>query len=68
MTTWKKWLEEKKALIADGGWGTELFKRGLKPGEVPEGWNIDRPAERPSRGRFLCDGWSRHHPDQYVRR
>ena len=45
MTILKKWLEKKKALIADGGWGTELFKRGLKPGEVPEGWNIDRPED-----------------------
>ena len=42
---WKEWLEKKKVLIADGGWGTELFNRGLKPGEVPEGWNIDRPED-----------------------
>ena len=45
MTTWKKRLEKKKVLIADGGWGTELIKQGLKPGEVPETWNIDRPEE-----------------------
>jgi len=45
MTIWKEWLEKKKVLIADGGWGTELFKRGLNPGEVPEGWNIDRPED-----------------------
>jgi 5-methyltetrahydrofolate--homocysteine methyltransferase len=45
MTIWKEWLEKKRVLIADGGWGTELFKRGLKPGEVPERWNIDRVEE-----------------------
>ena len=43
MTGWKEWLEKKRVLIADGGWGTELIKQGLKPGEVPEAWNIDRP-------------------------
>jgi len=31
--------------MADGGWGTELFKRGLKPGQAPEMWNIDRPED-----------------------
>jgi 5-methyltetrahydrofolate--homocysteine methyltransferase len=45
MALWKGWLEKKKILIADGGWGTELQKRGLPPGEPPEGWNIGRPAE-----------------------
>ena len=45
MSTWKNRLEEKKLLIADGGWGTELIKQGLKPSEVAERWNIDRPEE-----------------------
>ncbi|MBN1906656.1 MAG: homocysteine S-methyltransferase family protein [Deltaproteobacteria bacterium] len=27
-------------LISDGAWGTELHKRGLKPGECPENWNL----------------------------
>jgi 5-methyltetrahydrofolate--homocysteine methyltransferase len=45
MTSWKKRFEKKKVLIADGGWGTELIKQGLKPREVPETWNIDRPEE-----------------------
>jgi 5-methyltetrahydrofolate--homocysteine methyltransferase len=45
MTILKEWLEKKKVLVTDGGWGTELFKRGLNPGEVPEGWNIDRPED-----------------------
>lgn len=45
MTDWKNWLEKKKVLIADGGWGTELFRRGLGPGVAPESWNIDRPED-----------------------
>jgi 5-methyltetrahydrofolate--homocysteine methyltransferase len=39
---WKSWLEKKSVLIADGGWGTELIKHGLKAGQVPEAWNLDR--------------------------
>ena len=45
MSTWKNRLEKKKLMIADGGWGTELIKQGLKPSEVAETWNIDRPEE-----------------------
>lgn len=45
MATWKTWLEKKRVLIADGGWGTEFMKRGLAPGEAPELWNIDRPND-----------------------
>ncbi len=45
MLPWKKWLEEKKVLIADGGWGTEFVQRGLGPGEAPEAWNIERRAD-----------------------
>ena len=43
MSTWKEWLDKKKILIADGGWGTELQKRGLPPGEPPERWNLQNP-------------------------
>ncbi|MGQ9799653.1 MAG: homocysteine S-methyltransferase family protein [Ignavibacterium sp.] len=38
----KKFFErlfEKKILVSDGAWGTELFKAGLKTGECPELWN-----------------------------
>jgi len=45
MGLWKTRLEKKKILIADGGWGTELQKRGLAPGEPPEAWNLSRPEE-----------------------
>ena len=43
MTGWKNLLEKKKILIADGGWGTELFKHGLSAGDTPEAWNMDYP-------------------------
>ena len=43
MTVWRNLLEKRKILIADGGWGTELFKHGLRPGDAPEAWNVDHP-------------------------
>ncbi|MCL2880296.1 MAG: homocysteine S-methyltransferase family protein, partial [Treponema sp.] len=38
-------LKAGKVLISDGAWGTFLQKKGLKPGECPELWCIDKPAE-----------------------
>ncbi|MCR4717656.1 MAG: homocysteine S-methyltransferase family protein, partial [Lachnospiraceae bacterium] len=32
-------------LYLDGGMGTLLQERGLKPGELPERWNISRPDD-----------------------
>ena len=32
-------------VILDGGLGTLLQQRGLKPGELPELWNITHPEE-----------------------
>jgi 5-methyltetrahydrofolate--homocysteine methyltransferase len=34
-----------KVLISDGAWGTFLQKKGLKPGECPESWCINRPVD-----------------------
>ena len=34
-----------KVLISDGAWGTFLHKKGLKPGECPELWCVDKPDE-----------------------
>ena len=34
-------LRDAKILISDGAWGTELHKKGLKPGECPELWCIE---------------------------
>jgi 5-methyltetrahydrofolate--homocysteine methyltransferase len=45
MALGKTWMEKKKVFIADGGWGTELQKRGLPPGDPPEAWNLSHPEE-----------------------
>jgi 5-methyltetrahydrofolate--homocysteine methyltransferase len=36
-------LRTKRALVADGGWGTFLIAEGMQPGECPELWNVNRP-------------------------
>ena len=36
-------LDERRVLLADGGMGTGLFKRGLETGDSPELWNVDHP-------------------------
>jgi 5-methyltetrahydrofolate--homocysteine methyltransferase len=32
-------------LVSDGAWGTLLQRRGLKPGDCPELWCVERPAD-----------------------
>ena len=39
------YLEPHSQLILDGGMGTQLIDRGLKPGELPELWNITRSED-----------------------
>lgn len=34
-----------KVLVSDGAWGTFLQKKGMKPGECPEEWNLTHPVE-----------------------
>lgn len=34
-----------RVLISDGAWGTFLQNKGLKPGECPELWAVERPAD-----------------------
>jgi 5-methyltetrahydrofolate--homocysteine methyltransferase len=34
-----------RVLISDGAWGTFLQKKGMKPGECPELWAVQRPAD-----------------------
>jgi 5-methyltetrahydrofolate--homocysteine methyltransferase len=34
-----------RVLISDGAWGTFLQKKGMKPGECPELWAVERPAD-----------------------
>ena len=36
-------LLEKRPVLIDGAWGTELQKQGLKPGESPEALNLEKP-------------------------
>ena len=43
MKAFAQLLKEKRILIADGAWGTEFAKRGMRPGDCPERWNTDRP-------------------------
>lgn len=38
-------VKQGRILISDGAWGTFLQKKGLKPGECPELWCVDRPAD-----------------------
>ncbi len=41
-TTLAALLASGKAILADGGMGTMLMALGLKPGDTPELWNVDR--------------------------
>ncbi len=38
-------IQKGKVLVSDGAWGTFLHKKGLKPEECPEMWNIQRPDD-----------------------
>ncbi len=37
-------IKKGRVLVSDGAWGTFLHKKGLKPGECPEMWNIQHPV------------------------
>jgi methionine synthase I (cobalamin-dependent) len=36
---------ERTPVLTDGAWGTEFQKRGLRPGEPADLWNLSRPDE-----------------------
>jgi len=38
-------IKSGKILVSDGAWGTFLQKKGLKPGDCPELWCVDRPDD-----------------------
>lgn len=38
-------IAEGKPLVSDGAWGTFLQSKGLKPGDCPEYWNLEKNAE-----------------------
>lgn len=40
-----------RILVSDGAWGTLLQKKGMKPGECPELWNIEHAADVEDIGR-----------------
>jgi methionine synthase I (cobalamin-dependent) len=45
--------------LTDGAWGTELQKRGLGIGEVPDFWNLERPDDVLAVARSYVDAGSR---------
>lgn len=45
-------------VVTDGAWGTELQARGLRPGECPEGWNIQQPDQVESVARGYVEAGS----------
>lgn len=51
-------LEEKRVLVSDGAWGTELIKKGLKSGSCPELWNLEKPDEIYSIAKTYIDAGS----------
>jgi 5-methyltetrahydrofolate--homocysteine methyltransferase len=34
---------ERRPVLTDGAWGTQLQARGLAPGEFPDAWNVSHP-------------------------
>lgn len=40
-----KVLSDGKILVSDGAWGTFLQMKGLKPGDCPELWCVEKPGE-----------------------
>lgn len=38
-------IKKGKLLVSDGAWGTFLHKKGLKLGECPEIWCVERPGD-----------------------
>jgi methionine synthase I (cobalamin-dependent) len=46
-------------VVTDGGWGTELQKRGLPPGECPDRWNLAQPARVAEVARAYLEAGSR---------
>ena len=54
-----------RLVFLDGGMGTQLQDRGLKPGETPELWNLSRPGDiRAVHSAYLAAGadvvWGSH--------
>lgn len=39
----REMIAEFKHILSDGGWGSEMQKKGGKRGECFEAWNLDNP-------------------------
>lgn len=48
-------VKEGRRLVSDGAWGTFLQQQGLDPGECPELWCVDRPADVEAIARSYLD-------------
>jgi len=46
-------------VLTDGAWGTELQARGIKPGEMPDLWNLSHPDRVEEVARAYVDAGSR---------
>ncbi|NLO07220.1 MAG: methionine synthase [candidate division WS1 bacterium] len=57
MNRFKQLLSDRRVIIADGAWGTQLSERGLQPGEAPESWVLIQPdAVREVANAYVCAG------------
>jgi 5-methyltetrahydrofolate--homocysteine methyltransferase len=45
-------------VVTDGAWGTQLFARGLDPGDVPDSWNLSHPDRVEEVGRAYVEAGS----------
>ncbi len=45
-------------VATDGAWGTQLYARGLPPGDVPDSWNLTRPDQVEEVGRAYVEAGS----------
>ncbi|MHA1242881.1 MAG: homocysteine S-methyltransferase family protein [Promethearchaeota archaeon] len=42
--SFRDWLKDStKIILFDGGMGSEVFKRGITPGKLPDTLNLDHP-------------------------
>jgi methionine synthase I (cobalamin-dependent) len=52
-------LLEAGPVLLDGGWGTQLQARGLRPGENPDFWNLEHPDRVEEVARSYVEAGSR---------
>jgi methionine synthase I (cobalamin-dependent) len=45
-------------VVTDGAWGTQLYARGLDPGDVPDSWNLSHPDRVEEVGRAYVEAGS----------